>query len=185
MRSTFPSPGSSLQLQPVVIPCSAVIRGKKPMPPHNKESLFLHSWSQFLTDFDVTPLISKLRTSSTRWARFCNDRTPVKGSKWQKNAPNIAHISVFGHFRTPYGHHSGMITTYSCRGGSEFQFKECYIKIGQELASEMRKMWSNLNFDMITFKFDNLIHAVLTRHWPPRSKEASTRIHLSPHVSCL
>ena len=78
-----------------------------------------------------------------------------------KNAPKIANISIFGHFRTPYGHHRGMITTYSYRGGSELWLKSCYIKISQELASEMRKMWSNLNFDMITFKFDNLIHAVL------------------------
>ena len=58
----------------------------------------------------------------------------------KKNPPKIADISIFGHFRAPYGHHSGMITTYSCRGGSELQFKGCYIKIGQELASEMRKM---------------------------------------------
>ena len=66
MHPTSPSPGLSLQLQLVVIPCSAVIRGKKPMPLHEEESLFPYFWSQFLTDFDVTPLILKLRTSSTR-----------------------------------------------------------------------------------------------------------------------
>ena len=42
-------------------------------------SLFLHVWSQFLTDFDVTSLILKLRTSSTRWSSFCDDQMPVTG----------------------------------------------------------------------------------------------------------
>ena len=57
-----------------------------------------------------------------------------------KNTTKIADVSIFGHFRAPYGHHRGIITTYSCRGGSELQFKGCNIKIGQELVSEMRKI---------------------------------------------
>ena len=60
------SPGLSKQLQLVVIPYTAVTGGKKPMPLHEEASLYPYFQSQFLTDFDVTPLILKLRTSSTR-----------------------------------------------------------------------------------------------------------------------
>ena len=57
-----------------------------------------------------------------------------------KNALKIADISIFGHFKAPYGHHRCIVTPYSCRGGPELRFKGCYIKIGRELASEIRKM---------------------------------------------
>ena len=57
-----------------------------------------------------------------------------------KIATKIADISIFGHFKAPYRHQRGKVIPYSCRGGPELQFKGCYIKIGQELASEMREM---------------------------------------------
>ena len=67
-------------------------------------SFFLHVWSQFLTDFDVRPLISKLRTSSTRWRSFCDDQMPVTGLIMAKNTMKIADISIFGHHLVPYRH---------------------------------------------------------------------------------
>ena len=64
-------------------------------------SHFPHLWSQFLTDFDVTPLKLKLKTSSTR---TCSDHAtmmPIRGPKMAKNADigNFWSISLL--FLTP------------------------------------------------------------------------------------
>ena len=61
-------------------------------------SHFPHFWSQFLTDFDVTPLKSKLRTSSTR---ICSDHAtmiPIRGPKMAKNTDIGNFWSIFCHF---------------------------------------------------------------------------------------
>ena len=58
-------------------------------------SHFPHFWSQFSTDFDVTPLKSKLRTSSTR---TCSDHAtmmPIRGPKMAKNADIGNFQSIF------------------------------------------------------------------------------------------
>ena len=62
-------------------------------------SHFPHFWSQFLTDFDATPLKSKLRTSSII---ICSDGTsmgPIRSLKMAKNADIGNFWSIFYLFR--------------------------------------------------------------------------------------
>ena len=54
------------------------------------------------------------------------------------NATKIADVSVFGHHHAPYNHL--IFTNPYCRGGSKLQNEWSNIKIGQELASEMKKI---------------------------------------------
>ena len=64
-------------------------------------SHFPHFWSQFLTNFDVTPLKLKLRTSSTR---ICSDHAtmmPIGGPKMAKNADVGNFWSIFLLFLAP------------------------------------------------------------------------------------
>ena len=55
----------------------------------------LFFWSQFLTNFDVTPLKSKLRTSSTRICSDYASMMPIRGPKMAKNADIGNFCSIF------------------------------------------------------------------------------------------
>ena len=60
-------------------------------------SLFAYFKRQFLSDFDVIPLL-KLMTGSTRiWSNFAT-RGPVKYLKMAKTGPKIADVGNFGMF---------------------------------------------------------------------------------------
>ena len=48
--------------------------------------------------------------------------------------------AIFGMFFASYRPPSGKFISYSCRGGHKLQNEWSYIKIGQVLSSEMRKM---------------------------------------------
>ena len=80
----------------------------------------MHFWSQFLTDFHIWSTKSKLRTSSTTKKKFGDVLLPVRGLKMAKNILKTCQQTIF-----------------SCRGGSKLQFGGSYVKISQELASEM------------------------------------------------
>ena len=48
--------------------------------------------------------------------------------------------AIFGTFFASYRPPSGKIFSYSCRGGHKLRNEWSYIKIGQELPSEISKM---------------------------------------------
>ena len=117
-------------------------------------SHFARFWRQFSYDFDVWPCKSKLMTSSTRmWSNITT--RGYKAPKNSKNVPKIANVGTFLQFKAPYRLPSGNITSYSCRGGHKLRFAWSYIKIGQVLKSEMRKMWSKWQM-LISLKRDKI-----------------------------
>ena len=63
-------------------------------------------------------------------------------------AYNLNNLSLsqgyFCHFGVPLRLYSGR--SISCRGGPKLQNKYSNIKIGQEITSELRKIWGNLKF---------------------------------------
>ena len=61
----------------------------------------------------------------------------------------------FCDFKAPYRPPSGKVILYSCRGGPKLRFAWSYIKIGQVLTSEMRKMRSKLQM-LISLKLDKI-----------------------------
>ena len=54
--------------------------------------------------------------------------------------PKLPTLTIFGTFFASYRPPSGKIISYSCRGGHKLRNEWSYIKIGQVLSSEMRKM---------------------------------------------
>ena len=54
-----------------------------------------------------------------------------------KNADIGNFWHIFCHFEAPYRFLNIIKTFFSCRGGSKLQFGGSYVKISQELASEM------------------------------------------------
>ena len=95
-----------------------------------------------MSDFDVWPCKLKLMTSSTRMWSNITTRGPIRHLKMAKTCQKLPMLAHFCHFKAPYRFPSGNITSYSCRGGHKLWFAWSYIKIGQVLRSEMRKMWS-------------------------------------------
>ena len=82
-----------------------------------RASHFAYFWSQLLTDFDVTPLKSKLKISSTCiWTNLAT-RGPIMHPQIAKTCPKSTNVCIIGHFKTSYRHHRGIITLYFCRVG--------------------------------------------------------------------
>ena len=109
-------------------------------------SLFAYFWSYYLSNFDVWPLISKLRTCSTRiWSNFAT-RAIIRYLKMGKSVRKLQFSDTFCHFKVPWRLPSGNFSPDSCRAGPKLQNEYSNIKIRQELTSEIRKMWGNLKF---------------------------------------
>ena len=98
-------------------------------------SVFAYLWRQFN---------SKLISCSARIWSNCAARTP----KWQKCVQKLPMMVR----RLP----SGNWSSDTSRGGPKLWNEFSYIKIGQELTSEMRKMWGNLKFLHDHDKFSQL-----------------------------
>ena len=77
-------------------------------------------------------------------------RGPVRHLKMAKHVQKSAMLAILGALGAP----SVNLSSYSCRAGHKLQNKYWNIKIGQELASEM-KMWSNLKM-LISPKLDKI-----------------------------
>ena len=64
-------------------------------------SLFAYFWSYYLSDFDVWPLISKLRTCSTRiWSNFAT-RGPIRYLKMAKCVRKSPTSAILGALKAP------------------------------------------------------------------------------------
>ena len=64
-------------------------------------SLFAYFWSYYLSDFDVWPLISKLRTCSTRiWSNFAT-RGPIRHLKMAKRVWKLLTSANLGALEAP------------------------------------------------------------------------------------
>ena len=121
---------------------------------HWTASHLAHFWSQFLTNFDVTPLKLKLRTSSTRiWKNFAT-RGPVRHLQMPKMCQKLQTLAHFCDFKASYRPPSGKVILCSCRGGPKLQFAWSYIKIGQVLRSEMKKFNQTTNAHISETKQD-------------------------------
>ena len=59
---------------------------------------------------------------------------------------------------------NGLVSSDSCRRGPKLQSEYSNIKIEQELASEMRKMWGNLKFLHDHDKFYNFTKSLKITH---------------------
>ena len=91
------------------------LQGNSTCKLHCRASHFTYFWSQLLTDFDVTPLKSKLKFSSTCiWTNLAT-RGPIMHPQIAKMCPKSTNVSIIGHFKTSYRHHRGIITSYFCR----------------------------------------------------------------------
>ena len=71
----------------------------------------------------------------------------------QRNHGNF--LACFCHFKVPYRPPSDKILSYSCRGGSNLWFAWSYIKIEQELPSEISKWWGKLQM-LISLERDKI-----------------------------
>ena len=114
-------------------------------------SLFAHFWRQFLSDFDVWPLISKLMIYSTSiWSNFAT-RELIRHLKMAKCVQKSASSAILSALEAP----SGNVSWDSCRTGHKLWNEFSNIKIRQELTAEMRKMWGNLKM-LISQKLDKI-----------------------------
>ena len=79
-----------------------------------------------LSDFDVQPLKSKLRASSTRiWSNFAT-RSLYGTLKWQKcvqNCSSLWFLACFCHCKASYRPSSGQMILCSCWGCVKLQFE--------------------------------------------------------------
>ena len=74
----------------------------------------------------------------------------------------FGHVLLFlGTLQAP----SGKIGPYTCRAGHKLWNEWSNIKIGQELTSEMRKMWGNLKFLHDHDKFHNFTKSLKITHF--------------------
>ena len=132
-------------------------------------SHFPHFWSQFLTNFDKLYIESNLRTSALRIL-------PLGGWK-PKTCLKIADISNFWHY---FGYFFALckplsvkITSYSESWGPKVGFHVKFVKIGLELASEIRKYEGTQNFDWSPNHSKSLILGSTHTFW------SHTRTHLA------
>ena len=105
---------------------------------------FPHFWSQFLTNFDVTALKSKLRTSSTR---ICTDHPslmPIRGPKMPKNVDISSFWSVFAIFDQFRGVLSLPNLTYLVEEILSFEMSGVTSKSVKNWLQEWRKSESSL-----------------------------------------
>ena len=85
-----------------------------------------------------------------------------------KMCPNIANVGIFGHVFAILGNlkaPSGNLSSDFCRGGLKLQSEYSNMKMGQEITSEMRKMWGNLKVLNDHDKFDNLTKSLKITHF--------------------
>ena len=92
----------------------------------------------------TTLLVGTSEVNFVAWVRWQN----VGTYPWQFLAP-------FCDFKASYMPPSGKVTVYSWRGGPKLRFAWSYIKIGQVLRSEMRKMWKKLQM-LVSPKLDKI-----------------------------
>ena len=92
----------------------------------------------------MTLLVGTSEVNFVAWVRWQN----VGTYPWQ-------FLTRSCYFKAPYRPLSGKVTVYSCRGDPKLRFAWSYIKIGQVLRSEMKKMWNKLQM-LVSPKLDKI-----------------------------
>ena len=109
---------------------------------------FPHFWSQFLTDFDVTPLKSKLRTSSIRICTDYPSMMPIRGPKIAINADICNFWSSFFLFFAIFDQFRGVLSlpnlAYLVEEVLSFEMSGVTSKLVKNWLQEWRKSESSL-----------------------------------------